>query len=1022
MSETLPPPHSSVTGRLDVEALFALPSNALLAVDVDREVVVRATAGACRLLDASEEWLVGQPITRLVGWPAGPSAVDDLATGPYPRRVELRRQDGSTVAATWTPLASAETGGATWQVVCVTPVQVATADWLSLLDEPGRRVLGAILDTAPIAVFLTDTAGRPVFESADYTHHTGLRAETWWPESLQRVVHPDDVAPVAAAWREALASGSPFEHDLRLRVRDGRYRWYLHRVVPVTTPDTNRLVGWVGTSTDIDSQKQVEASLRRQQQWFREIADGLPVIVWVATPGGECEFLNRRWFEFTGQTEAEAFGHGWTTMIHPEDRERFGAVFERSVAEGTPFDFEYRLRRANGEYGWVLDRGGLMTSSLGRPQARAGVILDVDDRRRAGAALAEARAILDAFFESAPVGIGFWDRDLRFLRLNEKLAEYNGLPADAHLGKTPAELLPGIEDVERLMGRWREMIATGQPIEHVEITGETFAHPGRQRSWEETFFPVRLGGETVGLGAVVQETTERRIAERALAESEARFRKLTEAAPVMAWTTDTTGHMAYASPAALAFLGTPAGAPTAQKAWLDSVHPDDRARLEGAWRHALSHESTFEAEFRMRPHGDDAWRWFLSRAVALRNDEGRVVEWVGASVDITETRRATEALEEADRHKDEFLAMLAHELRNPLGPIRNAARLLRLPEADANVQQVAREMIDRQVAHIVRLVDDLLDISRLSRGNVALKTSRVDLLQVVRDTLADYHALLVGAGITVTEEIPRGRLWMQADPTRLAQVIGNLLHNARKFTPAGGHVRIGVSTDADGRTATVRVRDSGVGIEQDLLPFVFDPFRQGRQGLDRGRGGLGLGLSLVRGLTELHGGTVSVASDGPDRGAEFSVTLPLASISPAPQDPHAGAPPAGRMRILVVEDNADSAESLRLLLVLAGHDVRVAETGASGLGIAHAYRPDAIICDVGLPGGLSGYDVAREIRADARLDRCFLIALTGYGREEDHAEAANAGFDVHLTKPVEYERLASLLATHGQSHPGAPRR
>ena len=447
------------------------------------------------------------------------------------------------------------------------------------------------------------------------------------------------------------------------------------------------------------------------------------------------------------------------------------------------------------------------------------------------------------------------------------------------------------------------MIENDSPMLNVEVTGETFAAPGRQRSWDETFFPVRLGGQTVGVAAVVQETTERRLAERALSASESRFRHLTEAAPVMAWTAEPDGRLSYASPSVLAFAGLTSLTQQPGLTVADVIAPDESERLNDAWQASVRDASHFEFEGRATDRRNGRSRWLLTRAVPITDAGGRVAEWVGASVDLTETRRATEALEEADRNKDEFLAMLAHELRNPLGPIRNAARLLREQDPDGAVHQAARGMIERQVTHIVRLVDDLLDISRLSRGRIALKSSRVDLVAVVRETIADYRPLLLGAGLAFSDDLPSSPLWMRADATRLAQIVGNLLHNARKFTPAGGSVHASVAIAPGGTSAIVRVRDSGIGIEPDLLPFVFDSFRQGRQGLDRARGGLGLGLSLVRGLATLHDGTVAVRSDGANRGAEFLVTLPLApevtATPPARPAIAADAP----SRVLVIEDN-----------------------------------------------------------------------------------------------------------------------
>ncbi len=388
-----------------------------------------------------------------------------------------------------------------------------------------------------------------------------------------------------------------------------------------------------------------------------------------------------------------------------------------------------------------------------------------------------------------------------------------------------------------------------------------------------------------------------------------------------------------------------------------------------------------------------------------------------------------ESIQDADRRKDEFLAMLAHELRNPLAPIRNAVQLLRLAGASEPDQRQAGDLIDRQVTHLVRLVDDLLDATRIARGKVALRKQRCDISAIVREAVEDYRPLFAGSGLSLQTDLPAEPIWVDGDPTRLSQVLINLLNNARKFTDRGGRVAVALAAEADGRTVALRVQDTGIGIESKMLSTIFDVFVQADRSLERIRGGLGLGLSLVKGLVDLHGGQVLAHSAGLGHGAQFVVRLPVlsaselaagdepSSVAPSPSlarvapsaDGRATGPPA-RHRVLVVDDNRDAAQSAATLLKLAGHDVRTAFTGAAGLEVAREFRPGVILCDIGLPGGMSGYDVARAVRQDAALSSTYLIAVTGYGREEDHRDAAAAGFALHLTKPVDCERLYDVLA------------
>ncbi len=379
-------------------------------------------------------------------------------------------------------------------------------------------------------------------------------------------------------------------------------------------------------------------------------------------------------------------------------------------------------------------------------------------------------------------------------------------------------------------------------------------------------------------------------------------------------------------------------------------------------------------------------------------------------------REGKERLEEADRHKNEFLAVLSHELRNPLAPIRNAARLLDLAEPGGEQATRAKAVITRQVDHLSNLVEDLLDVTRISRGKIQLARSRIELTECVRRAIEDHAPELAAREIALELRVEAAPLWLDADPTRIAQVLGNLLQNAAKFTDAHGRVTVAIERD-DGEHAVVRITDDGVGIEPEILPKLFEPFMQADESLHRSQGGLGLGLALIKGLVELHGGSVQAHSEGLGCGAEFTVRLPLAGPShqAAPEAPARAAPPAAR-RVLVIEDNPDSAETLCELLSLAGHEVEIAHDGPAGIEKALSSRPHIVVCDIGLPG-MSGYDVARAMRAEPSLAATLLVALTGYALPQDREQALRAGFDHHLSKPVSLDELQSVL---GSSALGAP--
>jgi PAS domain S-box-containing protein len=399
----------------------------------------------------------------------------------------------------------------------------------------------------------------------------------------------------------------------------------------------------------------------------------------------------------------------------------------------------------------------------------------------------------------------------------------------------------------------------------------------------------------------------------------------------------------------------------------------------------------------------------------IRDADGAVVGVVLVFRDVRATRRAeaelrrrAHALEEADRRKDEFLAMLSHELRNPLAAIHGGLHVV--ARAAPGSEQTARALaiVERQTTHLARLVDDLLDVTRISRGKITLRTERVDLAVVVRRAAEDQRATFASRGVALAIATPPEPAWIDGDPTRLAQVVGNLLQNSAKFTSSGGHATVDVAVDAASGDAIVRVRDDGVGIAPELLPRIFEPFTQAAVGLDRADGGLGLGLAVVRALVELHGGRVAIASEGVGRGTEITIRLPLASAPASIEPPPASGPRPSPRRVLVVEDNADAADSLREVLDLDGHTTRVAHLGAEGLRVARDFRPDVILCDLGLPD-LDGFEVARAVRADVAIARTTLVALSGYARPEDVAKARAAGFDFHLAKPPDLDKLGELL-------------
>ncbi len=442
------------------------------------------------------------------------------------------------------------------------------------------------------------------------------------------------------------------------------------------------------------------------------------------------------------------------------------------------------------------------------------------------------------------------------------------------------------------------------------------------------------------------------------------------------------------------------------------IHPDDLPVLWGSVEAALADNSGFSLEFRAVLPGGGV-RWLATWAKVEREGPDGSKRLIGAVLNIDAHKTAEQALRDGSRRKDEFLAMLAHELRNPLAPIAMSADLLRLPRFDEARMRQTAEVISRQVAHMTKLIDDLMDVSRVTRGLVQLDRQPHDLKALAVTAIEQVRPLIETRNHALKTHMEAGPVRVSGDRTRLVQILSNLLNNAAKYTPPGGEISLEVAVRD--REAVVTISDSGEGIAPDLMPFVFDLFTQGTRALDRSQGGLGIGLALVKSLVEMHGGVVGARSDGAGQGTTFTVVLPLDAAAQSPDViTQTAVIAASAHRIVVVDDNVDAAQSLAMLLEAGGHTVTVFDHARAALDAAPELLPDVFILDIGLPD-MTGYDLARRLRAMPKLAAATLIALTGYGQASDREESKAAGFDHHLVKPADPRRLEAILAEVGRS-------
>ncbi len=675
-----------------------------------------------------------------------------------------------------------------------------------------------------------------------------------------------------------------------------------------------------------------------------------------------------------------------------------------------------------------------LAESLRRSRARAEAVMAQEKRSRQvlQAEMAQRKATeeslrrtvrlagerlreIEAIYQSAPIGLCILDRELRYLRVNERLAQIHGLPVEAHLGRSLREVVPKIADVAE--AGLRSAIETGAAALGIELTSETPAHPGVQLTLIESWLPIAADdGTTVGINIVVEDITKRKAAEQALQESEGRLRRALVAGRMVAWDWDPRRDVVRTTENFRDIYGAPA--PGSADEGLSLIHPEDRDRHRATVERARGSGGSYESQYRVTVSGGDAI-WIEERAEARVDAQGCVDRVVGISTDITQRKRAEEALRAADRRKDQFLAMLAHELRNPLAPMANAVHILRLQaRSDGDRIGWATDIIERQTSHLAHLVDDLLDTARIATGRIQLRRRRVELGTLMRQAVDNAHSQSRAKDLKLSVRSPEESVEVDGDADRITQVLSNLLENAVKYTDPGGEVVVSLRREAN--HAHLSVRDTGIGIDPAELPGVFDLFQQVDSGLDRSKGGLGLGLNLVRRLAEMHGGSVEAHSEGLARGSEFVVRLPIAPAEVgAPRvEAEEGVAADLPRRVLLVEDNPDAAESLAVLLhVLGCEDVRTAATGAAGLQAVEQFDPQVVLLDLGLPD-LTGFEVAERIRRRHGPNTLRLIALTGYGREEDRLRSCEAGFDVHLVKPPSMEALMGALSFDGDARPG----
>jgi PAS domain S-box-containing protein len=916
------------------------------------------------------------------------------------------------------------------------PVLLEAQDWAATALGPRSgwppqlRMAVELMLHSRTAMFLVWGADRTFLYNDAYLPVLGAKH----PRALARPMRDswgevwDEVSELL---RQAFAGASlNFTNHPFTIVRDGvlQQAWFDFSYTPVCLDD-GQVGGVLCILTEKTAQVLSERAVKEQAETLQQLFENAPGFM-ALLQGPDHVFVQANLAYRTLIGDRHPVGRSVREVLPELQGQGFFELLDKVYRDAEPFvgrRMPVELRRAPDgtlERHWVdfiyqpvFDKAGSMTGVFVQGNdvthhVETEVELQVMAARAAG-----ERDRLDVLLDTVPAGIVIVDRGGKVVGANAAMRAQWGenfphsrTMADYHVWKgswadgsarhgRPVE--PHEWPIVRVLDGAREARAI------VEIV--PFDAPLDRRIVLIVAAPVRdARGDITGALAAQTDVTEQIRAEAALRESEAKFKAIANAIPHLVWSNRPDGTHDFYNNTWHEFTGR-AGIATRDD-WETIVHPDDRAEAAARWAGSLATGRPYEIEYRLLHQPSGEFRWCLSRAVPIHDAAGRIVRWLGTITDVHGQWMLTDELRQASEKKDEFLAMLAHELRNPLAPVKAATDLLKIAGANPQRQAQATAIIDRQVRHMTELIDDLLDVSRVTRGLVELELHPVDLNLVVANAVEQTRPIVEARGHVLHVRHTDGVALVSGDQTRLVQVVTNLLSNAAKYTPQGGAIEVGVA--AAGTEARITVRDNGSGIEAGLLPHVFDVFTQGVRTPDRSQGGLGLGLALVKSLVGLHHGSVHAHSDGPGKGSTFEVVLPALQRDGAAQAPDepAGqaARPHVRRRIVVVDDNADAAETLGHLLESFGHQVRVCLDARTALATAAAFGPDVCILDIGLPD-MDGYQLLRRLKAEAPLADVLYIALTGYGQPHDRVLSRAAGFAHHFVKPLDMTLLSAVL-------------
>jgi PAS domain S-box-containing protein len=915
----------------------------------------------------------------------------------------------------------------------------------------GEQLLRDIMDNVPALISYVDVDCRYLLNNQVYERWFGQPRSQFTGRHMRDLLGDEAWSTVGPKIKEALA-GKTVHYESQVTYQDAGSRWIEATYVP-RIGAAGEVTGVVVLVNDITERKQAEETLRESEEQLRLLADTIPQMAWMARPNGSIFWCNRRWYEYTGDTPSQI--KAWQ-KVHPDVLPQVLERWRASLATGEPFDMVLPIKGANGQFRHFLTRINPLISKSGQILKWFGTSTDVTELREARKELAVSEERLRLALDAGRMGVWDWNIRTGDLKWSDSLEPLHGLAPGTFRGTFDHfQELIHLEDREMVNAAIEQALETSGEF-YVEFRNVWQNGVSRWIAGSGKAFPGADGqpSRMIGIGLDVTQGKRAEQTSRFLADASAALAVLVDfdstlqkvsslAVPAFAdWATvdlvENDGSLRRVSVSHI----DPAKVQLAH-----DVHrrfPPDPAAPQGAWKILRTGRSEIVPEIteellQQSVKNDEllgilrklGLKSYIGVPLTVRGKTLGVITFINAesghvygdsdlavAEDLAsraaiaiENAQLYRALRDADQRKDEFLATLAHELRNPLAPIRNGLEVLRLDGMGSDLFGEIRSMMERQLSQMVRLVDDLLDVSRITRNKLELRKEQVLLSTVLNSAVETSRPLMEQSGHNFSLEVPSEPIHLDADLTRLAQVFSNLLNNAAKYTEPGGQISLtGLINDGE---VEVRVRDNGLGIPAEALPRIFEMFSQVDGNMERAQGGLGIGLTLVRRLVAMHGGSVEATSDGPGKGSEFVIRLPVVEsiCQPATRNDDHATEPTAKWRILVVDDNKDAAISVGMMLKLLGHQTLTVHDGLAAVESAEKFRPDIILLDIGLPK-LNGYDACRLIREQPWSKGMEVVAVTGWGQEEDRRRSREAGFDHHLVKPIELDSLRGLLACH----------